>query len=342
MRRNNNTLHSGGAVRPEKFPSKEYPIWEDWKTDFGHIATANGWEDEQCRVALPTFLTSWALDQFSSMPQMYKTRLEGHPAPTWQRMLGYLDGRMSALHDRTTSRLKFTAMVQGEKESIEDFARRLRSMCDIAFATYDGATQYEFNRYQLIDGLQDDELHNLLTREQPRTFLEAQNRALSLEAITKNSRKRSRRHTAAVRSADEVRQTHYAGTSRRPNDGGHSWDHRHTAGNGVESEEQQFPMKHNRMQAMVSSLKEVQTSMSRMLNSILPKQREEHRQGAPAGLPHSCSIPTRPTVVTGSLLREQTTRRDSAQTGTNLPVVAVGNVAKKGTWGKTALSIALP
>ena len=283
MRRNNNTLYSGGAVRPEKFPSNGYPNWEDWKTHFGHIATANGWDDEQCRVALPTCLTSWALDEFSAMPQWYKTQQDGQPAPTLPRMLGYLDGRMSAFHDRTTGRLEFKAMVQGEKESIKDFARRLRSMCDIAFATYNAATKDEFNRDQFIEGLLNDELHDLLTREQPRTFLEAQNRALSLEAIGKNSRKRSRRHIAAVRSADEVRQTNYAGPSRQPNDGDYSRDRRHTARDEEESEEQKFPKMHNRMQAMESSLKEVQTSMSKMLSSILPKLREEPRSGAAAG-----------------------------------------------------------
>ena len=123
--------------------------WHDLKTHFGRIAMANGWEDEQCRVALPTCLTSWALDEFSAMPQMYKTRKDGQPAPTLQRMLGYLDGKMSAFHDRTTSRLEFIAMVQGQKESIKDFAGRLRSMCDIAFATYNAAFKDEFNRDQV-------------------------------------------------------------------------------------------------------------------------------------------------------------------------------------------------
>ena len=147
IRRNNSTLYSGGAVWPEKFPSNGYPNWEDWETHFGHIATAKGWEDEQCRVALPTCLTSWALD---AMPQMYKTRVDGQPAPTLQRMMGYLDGSMSVFRDRTISRLEFKAMVQGEKKSIKDFARRLRSMCDIAFATYNATTKDEFNQDQFI------------------------------------------------------------------------------------------------------------------------------------------------------------------------------------------------
>ena len=118
MRRNNNTLYSGGAVRPEKFLSNGYPNWEDWKTHFGDIATANGLEDEQCRVALPNCPTSWALDELSAMPQIYKTRVDGQPAPTLQRMLGcFLDGRLSAFHDQTSSRHEFKAMVQGKCKS---------------------------------------------------------------------------------------------------------------------------------------------------------------------------------------------------------------------------------
>ena len=207
-------------MRPEKFPSSGYTSWVDWKTHFGQIATANGWENEQCRVALPTCLTSSALDEFSAMAQIYKTGVYGQPAPTLQRMLGYLDGRMSAFHDLPTSRPQFKAMVQGEKESITDFARGLRSMCDRDFATYNAATKEKFNRGQFIEGSMDDELHDLLTREQLRNFLDAQNRALSLEAISKNSRKKSRRHTAAVRLVDEVRHTSYASTSTRPKNSG--------------------------------------------------------------------------------------------------------------------------
>ena len=109
---------------------------------------------------------------------------------------------------------------QGEKESITHFAQGLRSMCDEDFATYDAATKEKFNRGQFIEGSMDDELHDLLTREQLRNFLDAQNRALSLEAVNKNSRKRSRRHTAAVRLVDEVRHTSYARTSTRPKNSG--------------------------------------------------------------------------------------------------------------------------
>ena len=81
----------------------------------------------------------------------------------------------------------------------------------------------------------DDELHDhLLMWEQPRTFLEAQNWALSLEALSKNSRKRSRRHGAAVRSVDEVRHTSYASTSTRPKYGGQPWDPRQAGAITVE------------------------------------------------------------------------------------------------------------
>ena len=182
-----------------------------------------------------------------------------------------------------------------------------------------------------IEGLMDDQLHNLLMREQLRTFFEAQNWALSLEAISKNSRKRSRRHTAAVRSVDEMRHTSYASTSTRPKDSGQPWDRRKAVGDEKESEEQQFPKMHNRMQAMEFSLKDVQTRLSKMLNSILPKPWEEPRQGRRQDRLNNHSTRIRQTVVTGDRLREQTFRTDSVQTGATTVEVTAGIVARKGT-----------
>ena len=80
----NQGLYSGGAVRPDRFPSNIYSHWLEWKRHFVWISEANGWTDDQSRSALPTCLTSWALDEFSAMPQQYRVQVQGQPAPTFQ------------------------------------------------------------------------------------------------------------------------------------------------------------------------------------------------------------------------------------------------------------------
>ena len=90
----NQGLYSGGAVRPDRFPSNIYSHWLEWKRHFVWISEANGWTDDQSRSALPTCLTSWALDEFSAMPRHYRDQQHGQPPPTLQRMFGYLNPRM--------------------------------------------------------------------------------------------------------------------------------------------------------------------------------------------------------------------------------------------------------
>ena len=60
------------------------------------------------------------------------------------------------------------------------------------------------NREQFIDGSFDSDIYELLLREDPQTFDEAVNRAMSLEAITKGSRYRQRKRISAKRTMAEA------------------------------------------------------------------------------------------------------------------------------------------
>ena len=189
----NQGLYSRGSVRPDRFPSNNHSNWLEWKKHFVWIAEANGWSDEQTRSALPTCLTGWALDEFSAMPQQYRTQVQGQPAPTVQRMFGYLDPRMQPYRTQRTARAEFKSTVQGEKEGIREFSRRVRSIGEIANTNLNRDARDDMNREQFIEGLWDAGIQELLQREDPQTFADAVNRALSLDAINRTARNRHRR-----------------------------------------------------------------------------------------------------------------------------------------------------
>ena len=79
---------------PDRFPSNSYQNWADWRKHFAWVANANRWEDEQARMVLPTCLTGWALDEFTSMPAHFREEVDGFPDSTLGGMLNELDQRI--------------------------------------------------------------------------------------------------------------------------------------------------------------------------------------------------------------------------------------------------------
>ena len=63
----------------------------DWRKHFARIADAIQCDDEQARVVLPTCLTGWALDEFTSMPAHFREEVDGFERKTLGRMLAELD-----------------------------------------------------------------------------------------------------------------------------------------------------------------------------------------------------------------------------------------------------------
>ena len=188
-----NALYGRGTIRPDRFPSTNYSNWNEWKRHFRVIGQANGWTDEQQRHALPTCLNGWALDEYAAMPEMYRTQQDAQPAPTLQRMLTYLDPKMMPYRTQRTARAEFKGLYQGEKEGIREFSRRVRSVGEIANVNLNAAARDDMAREQFIEGLYDPDIQELIQREDPPNFVEAVNRALSLDAIHRSARNRQRR-----------------------------------------------------------------------------------------------------------------------------------------------------
>ena len=189
-----------GTLRPDRYPSKKHSTWTQWKHHFLWLADTNGWDDITAIRALPTCLTSWALDEFTAMSARFTRQVGRNLPPTLARVFEYLDPRVSPYREQRTARNEIEALMQGDKEETREFSRRVRALGDIAHTLMNALSRDDMNREQFIDGLFDSDIYELLLREDPQTFDEAVNRALSLEAITKSSRFRQRKRTSAIRT----------------------------------------------------------------------------------------------------------------------------------------------
>ena len=56
-------------IKPEKFPGKFFNRWELWVKHFKSVVRANRWSDAQAIEALPACLTSWAVEEFETVPR---------------------------------------------------------------------------------------------------------------------------------------------------------------------------------------------------------------------------------------------------------------------------------
>ena len=70
-KRRQKPLYEKSPIKPEKVPSKDYNRWENWIKHFKAVAKANGWNDGQKIAAMPTCLTSWAIEEFETIPRRY-------------------------------------------------------------------------------------------------------------------------------------------------------------------------------------------------------------------------------------------------------------------------------
>ena len=130
-------------------------------------------------------------------------------------------------------------------------------------------------REQFIDGLFDSDVYELLFREDPQTFDNAVNRALSLEAITKGSRFRQRKRISAIRTMAEATSFHPVVAQPLPSQ----------ASRGVQGTPiPQMPLTNDALGTKIDKLVDSQekfmsnisSMMSKFVSSVIPGPRAEH------------------------------------------------------------------
>ena len=119
-------------------------------------------------------------------------------------MLAELDHRMMPFPTHACARAEFKSLMQGEKEGLREFSRRVRSLGDVANVNIGSQARDDMNREQFIDGLFDAELQDQLLREDLGSLAQAVARAQALEQVNKTSRTRNRKRLHFVRVAENV------------------------------------------------------------------------------------------------------------------------------------------
>ena len=74
-------------IKPENFPAKVFIRWELWVKYYESVVRANGWSDMQAIEALPACLTSWAVEEFETVPSHYVEKVLGEKTPQFDALL---------------------------------------------------------------------------------------------------------------------------------------------------------------------------------------------------------------------------------------------------------------
>ena len=86
------------------------------------------------------------------------------------RMLAELDQRLMPFQSRVAVRAQFKSLMQGEKEGLREFSRRVRSLSDVANRNMDEQARDDMNCEQFKDGIYDEEMQELPLREEFESF----------------------------------------------------------------------------------------------------------------------------------------------------------------------------
>ena len=189
---NENRLFGNGAIRPDSFPSQNYPDWSQWKTHFYRVGRANGWTELQGLQAVPVCLIGYALDEYNAAPRELREQVDGEDAPTLAALFNYLGREMGMMRNDRLGKAEFRKLRQQPEETLREFARRVRNIGKIAYSEKNPNTRDELFREKFLAGLSDVQLEVQLLKENPQTFGDLGNRAVDLEVIAGTTRGRSR------------------------------------------------------------------------------------------------------------------------------------------------------
>ena len=203
LEKDKKTLYEKLPIKPEKFPVKITPSGENWVRHFKAVSKANVWNDSQTVAAMPTCLTSWAFEEFETVPKSYIEKEPGSHPPRFDELLEILKPNRQQYRSQRATRSEFKAIKQWENEDLRDYSRRVRLLADITFPEKLLRERERDMRDQSIEGLFDSRIRlNLYEDERDCDNEETLQRAQELEVIHKTH------ESKRERKLDKLRYSH--------------------------------------------------------------------------------------------------------------------------------------
>ena len=110
QQRKTKAVYEKSPIKPEKFPGKDFNRWELWVKHYKSVAKANGCTDQQAIAALPACLTSWAVEEFETVPRKYIEKVPGEKAPIFETLLEVLEPKMQQYRSPRATRSEFKSV----------------------------------------------------------------------------------------------------------------------------------------------------------------------------------------------------------------------------------------
>jgi len=180
--------------KPEKYPSRDFKDFDSWRRHFEVVMDANNYDAQQIRRLIPACLTGSALEEYSALSEFVR---HGDV----QALLDTLSRALSPYTTPSIQRHEFNQSAQAVEEDIRSWARRVRKLARKTYVDLREDEQDRLAQDQFISGLCNEELQELMYREEFHTLEDAVNRALRVDAATKMSKNRLRKRGAQVRMA---------------------------------------------------------------------------------------------------------------------------------------------
>ena len=130
------------------------------------VAKANGWTDQQAIAALPACLTSWAVEEFKTVPRKYIDKVPGEEAPIFETLLEILKPKMQQYRSPGATRSEFKSVKQNKNESLKEHFRRVRYLGDLALCEKTLEEKDKDLRDQFLEGFFDSRLQQKLYEDE--------------------------------------------------------------------------------------------------------------------------------------------------------------------------------
>ena len=160
--RKTKAVYEKSPIKPEKFPGKDFNRWELWVKHYKSVAKANGWTDQQAIAPLPACLTSWAVEEFETVPRKYFEIVPGEEAPIFETLLEILKPKMQQYRSPRATRSEFKSVRQNTNESLKEYFRRFHYLGDLALCEKTLEEKDRDLRDQFLEGLFDARLQQNL------------------------------------------------------------------------------------------------------------------------------------------------------------------------------------